>query len=229
MIAVPSELKILGIGGSLREQACSYLALEHVVGLLAQMGCQARIFDLRVMSLPFCNGDSRDPRPDYPAVAELRRAVSSAHGLILATPEYHGGVSGVLKNALDLLSTEHLKGKVAGVVGVLGGSNGSNAPNELARILRCCHAWVIPEYIAISRAQSVFVSGAITDADLLNRFHRFAQSLVWAAMRIADPDTPAEIQPKEIHHETTFNSSLYRDHDTDGPNHHARPIGATTA
>ena len=82
----------------------------------------------------------------------------------LATPEYHGGISGVLKNTLDLLSGEHLKGKIAGIVTVLGGASNSNALNDLGRILRCCHAWVMPEYIAIARAHSFFLTGAINDA-----------------------------------------------------------------
>jgi FMN reductase len=231
MITAASDLRILGIGGSLREQASSYLALEHVMGLLVEMGCQARIFDLRVKNLPFCNGDNRDPRPDYPAVSELRRAVSSAHALVLATPEYHGGVSGILKNALDLLSTEQLKGKVAGVISVLGGAAGSNAVNDLSRILRCCHAWVVPEYIAISRAQSVFVSGSIIDADLLNRFNRFAQGLVWAATRItgSGAQITAINQTKEILHETTVSSSLSLFQPGIGPACHPGSVGDSTA
>ena len=126
MSDIPTRLRVVAIGGSLRENSCCYLALEYLTNLLIDLGCEARILDLRLMNLPFCNGDNQDPRPDYPAVAELRRAVSSAHALILATPEYHGGISGVLKNTLDLLSGEHLRGKIAGIVSVLGGVSNSN-------------------------------------------------------------------------------------------------------
>lgn len=184
-----SDLKIVAIGGSLRENSCSYLALEYLTKLLVDMGCEVQTLDLRSMELPFCNGDNLDPRPDYPAVGQLRSAVSGAHALVLATPEYHGGISGVLKNTLDLLSAEHLSGKVAGIVSVLGGASNSNALNDLGRILRCCHAWVLPEYIAIARAHSVFATGAITDAELRKRFNNFAHSLVWSAARIAGCNT----------------------------------------
>jgi len=189
MSDIPTRLRVVAIGGSLRENSCCYLALEYLTNLLIDLGCEARILDLRLMNLPFCNGDNQDPRPDYPAVAELRRAVSSAHALILATPEYHGGISGVLKNTLDLLSGEHLRGKIAGIVSVLGGVSNSNALNDLGRILRCCHAWVLPEYIAIARSHSVFLTGAIDDADLRKRFNNFAHSLVWSAARIAGCNT----------------------------------------
>ena len=43
-----------------------------------------------------------------------------ANGVILATPNYHGTLSGVLKNALDLMSMREFEGKVAGLVGVFG-------------------------------------------------------------------------------------------------------------
>jgi FMN reductase len=189
MSDIITNLRFVAVGGSLRENSCSYLALEYLTNLLIDLGCEAQILDLRLMNLPFCNGDNLNPRTDYPAVGQLRSAVSSAHGLILASPEYHGGISGVLKNTLDLLSAEHLKGKVAGVVSVLGGTSNSNALNDLGRILRCCHAWVLPEYIAVPRAHSVFLSGSITDADLRKRFNNFAHSLVWSAARIAGYNT----------------------------------------
>jgi FMN reductase len=212
MIDGASDLKIVAIGGSLREGSFSHLALEHAARLLTDLGCQTRLLDLRVTRLPFCNGDNNDPRREYPAVAELRRAVRDAHGLVLATPEYHGGVSGVLKNTLDLLSAEHLAGKVAGVISVSGGGPNSNALNDLSRILRCCHAWVLPQQIAIGRAQAVFLNGEITDTELLNRFVRFAHSLAWSAARIgncAAPLVPIDKKQKGVIHET-IHSSLPR-------------------
>ena len=154
--------------------------------LLTRMGCQARILDLRKLHLPFCNGDKHEHWPAYPGVAEMRRAVSEAHALVLVTPEYHGGISGVLKNAVDLLDVEHLEGKVVGVISVLGGPANSNALNDLGRVMRWCHAWVIPQQIAVGRARTVFVNGQIADADLRHRFEQFARSLVWSATRLGD-------------------------------------------
>ena len=124
-------------------------------------------------------------------MAELRRSVRDAHVLVLATPEYHGGMSGVLKNALDLLSVEHLEGKVAGVISVLGGGVNSNALNDLSRILRCCHAWVIPQHIAIGRSNTVFVDGRISDAGLRLRFEEFAQNLARSSVRLCGLDLAA--------------------------------------
>ena len=88
---------------------------------MQSLGAEVEIIDLRKMKLPFCDGGS--DYPDYPDVNVLRDKVKAADGLILATPEYHGSLSGVLKNALDLMSFEHLSDKVAGVISVLGGQS----------------------------------------------------------------------------------------------------------
>lgn len=182
------DLRIVAIGGSLRAGSFTYQAIEHVTSLLAGFGCPLRLLDLRVMQLPFCNGDNNDTRLDYPAVAELRRSVREAHALVLATPEYHGGVSGVLKNALDLLSTEHLEGKVVGLISVLGGEANSNALNDLSRILRSCHAWVIPHHVAVGRSSEVFADGRIQDFRLRIRLEELARDLVRSTVRLCGSD-----------------------------------------
>ncbi|NWF57897.1 MAG: NAD(P)H-dependent oxidoreductase [Fischerella sp.] len=170
-------VKIVGIGGSLRPGSYSQMALRLAVQRVEALGAEVEILDLREMQLPFCDGG--DEYPDYPDVKRLQDAVSSADGLILATPEYHGSVSGVLKNALDLMSFDQLSGKVAGLISVLGGQPNSNALNDLRVILRWVHAWVIPEQVAIGQAWKAFnAEGKLLDDKLSQRFDQFAQSLV---------------------------------------------------
>ena len=94
-------VKIVGIGGSLRPKSYTYQALKLAAERVQVLGASVEILDLRTMQLPFCHGG--DDYPDYPDVERLRQCVKEADGLILATPEYHGSVSGVLKNALDLM------------------------------------------------------------------------------------------------------------------------------
>lgn len=170
-------VKIVAIGGSLRAESYSYQALKLATQRVQALGAEVTILDLRQMNLPFCTGENE--YPDYPDVERLRKAVSDADGLILATPEYHGSVSGVLKNALDLMSFEQLSGKVTGLISVLGGQSNSNALNDLRVILRWVHAWVIPDQISIGQAWKAFgVDGKLLDQKLSERFDKFAQNLV---------------------------------------------------
>ena len=170
-------IKIVGINGSLRPGSYSAMALEVAISRVQGLGVETEIIDLRKLSLPFCNGG--DDYSDYPDVAKMQQTVKSAAGLILATPEYHGSVSGVMKNALDLMSFEELSGKVAGLISVLGGQSNSNALNDLRIILRWVHAWGIPEQIGLGQAWKVFnEEGKILDEKLSQRFDAFAESLV---------------------------------------------------
>lgn len=169
--------KIVGISGSLREGSYSYQALELAAQKAQDLGATVTILDLRRLQLPFCNGG--EAYPDYPDVTKLRQVVKDADGLILATPEYHGSLSGVMKNALDLLSFDELSGKVIGTISVLGGQSNSNALNELRTIARWVHAWTIPEQVAIGQAWKAFdQNGALTDEKLDQRLSDFVRSLV---------------------------------------------------
>lgn len=176
-------VKIVGIAGSLRDNSYSVLALQQAANRVKALGADVEIIDLKEMKLPFCDGG--DDYPDYPDVEVLRDKVKAADGLILATPEYHGSVSGVIKNALDLMSFEHLAGKVAGVISVLGGQSNSNALNHMRIILRWVHGWVIPEQIAIGQGWQAFdKEGKLKDEKLSQRFDKFAQSLVENTARL---------------------------------------------
>ncbi|MGF1521620.1 MAG: NADPH-dependent FMN reductase [Leptolyngbyaceae cyanobacterium] len=170
-------VRLVGVAGSLREGSYSHQALALAVQKAQELGAKVRLLDLRKMELPFCNGNN--DYIGYPDVATLRQAVREADGLILATPEYHGSISGVLKNALDLMSFEELSGKVVGAISVLGGQSNSNALNDLRTIARWVHAWVIPEQVAIGQAWKAFsADGKLVDEKLDQRLDKLVESLV---------------------------------------------------
>ncbi|WP_414373352.1 NADPH-dependent FMN reductase [Synechococcus sp. R50.1] len=176
-MAEASEARFVAIGGSLRPNSLTYQALEVARREFEKLGTPLHILDLRQMKLPFVDGS--ESYADYPDVAVLRATMKRADGIILASPEYHGGISGSLKNALDLLSFEQLEGKVFGLISVLGGESNSNTLNQMRLIVRWVHGWVIPEQIAIGRAWNAFdEQGNLKDEKLQQRFQHFVQSLV---------------------------------------------------
>ena len=170
-------VKVVAIGGSLRSGSSTYLALQQAVDRLTALGAEVTLLDLRTLNLPFCDGG--DDYSDYPDVKRLQDAVKEADAIVLASPEYHGSVSGVLKNALDLMSFEEMAGKVTGLISVLGGQANSNALNDLRLIMRWVNAWVIPEQIGVAQAWQAFgEDGKLLNDKLAERFDRFAQSLI---------------------------------------------------
>ncbi|MCU0551907.1 MAG: NAD(P)H-dependent oxidoreductase [Leptolyngbya sp. Prado105] len=176
-------VKVVGIAGSIRPGSYSQLALKIAAQRVEALGADVEILDLRSLNLPFCDGG--DDYSEYPGVAKMQKAVSEADAIILATPEYHGSVSGVLKNALDLMGFEEFTDKVTGVISVLGGQSSNNSLNNLRVILRWIHAWTIPEQIAIGQAWKAFgEDGKLLDEGLSKRFDAFAQSLVQSTRRL---------------------------------------------
>ena len=91
-------MKILALAGSLRAASIN-AALLRAAARLAPPGCTITLLSLA--ALPLFNPDLEGA--PAPAVLALRRAVDLSDALMIASPEYAHGVSGVMKNALDWL------------------------------------------------------------------------------------------------------------------------------
>jgi chromate reductase len=129
----PSVTRILAISGSLRERSYNR-ALLRAAEELAPAGVKIEEVDLS--PIPFYDGDLEavgDPEP----VAELRAAVAEADALLIATPEYNRGTSGVLKNAIDWLSrpalASVLRWKPVAVMGTSTGRGGTRRAQQQVR------------------------------------------------------------------------------------------------
>lgn len=102
---------LLGISGSLRRDSSNTAILKTVSELYAD---KANLQIHPLADLPLYNGDlDGDNAPE--SVKTLKSAITAADGIVIASPEYNYGMSGVLKNALDWASrpaySSVLKGK----------------------------------------------------------------------------------------------------------------------
>ena len=150
-----SRTRVVGICGSLRRGSYTRMALRIALRGAEEAGVEAQLIDLREYQLAFCDGGDDKKLPKD--VQRLRDDVQRAQGIILATPEYHGGYSGVLKNALDLMGFDEFQGKMIGLVGVSGGGMGASGPlNGLRSVGRALHAWVVPEQAGVPDVSDVF-------------------------------------------------------------------------
>lgn len=146
---MPQENIVAGIVGSLRDSSMTRLAVQAALEGAAESGSTTRLIDLRDYDLPYANEDDEPTA----GVLQLRADVGEAHGIILGTPEYHGGYSGLLKNAIDLMGFDEFEGKIVGLVGVSGGSLGASQALQGLRIIgRSLHAWVVPQQVSVPQA-----------------------------------------------------------------------------
>jgi FMN reductase len=159
--------------------------LEQVVGLAAVAarlaGAEVRELPLRAVQLPVMIwGDAEQAR--NPDVVLVRELASWAGGFVIGTPEYHGNMSGALKNWFDFLHGE-LAGKFAGVVATTGGGTGDMSITAVKTCFQWCHGFVLPFHAAAS--PSAFEGEMLTDPRVIDRVERVGHDVVRYAPVIA--------------------------------------------
>jgi len=109
-------------------------------------GANVSSWDLVERPLPIMS--LTDPRQRrLPEVTQVREAAAKADGFIFITPEYHGNMSGALKNWFDFLYLE-LAGKFAGVIAVTGGGSGDMSIMSVKNSFSWCHGFTLPFHAA---------------------------------------------------------------------------------
>jgi FMN reductase len=160
---------IVGIGGTTRLASSTDRALRISLQAAEEAGARTIIFDG-----PFL---SRLPHyvPEHPERNEEQRqladAVRRADGLIVASPGYHGGVSGLVKNALDLLDDlrdnerPYLDGRAVGcVVNAAGWQAAVSTLAALRSIVHALRGWPTPFGATLNTSEKIFdAAGACAD------------------------------------------------------------------
>ena len=113
-------------------------------------------------------------------VRSLRAALDASEGLLLAAPEYAGGVSGSVKNALDwLVGSASLYRRPVAVLSA-GTTGGVHAIEELVRTLSWQGAFVVATLGIASPRPKMNADGQFTDAATLAAIERWAGELAAA-------------------------------------------------
>ena len=94
-----SDLTLLGISGSLRKEATNRKLLREAARLFGPA-----TYAEADLNLPLYDGDAEAADGVPVAVQSLADQIAAADAVIVSTPEYNKGPSGVLKNALDWVS-----------------------------------------------------------------------------------------------------------------------------
>jgi len=160
---------IVGIAGSVREGSYTQAVLRYI---LQETGLSYQELPL---DLPIFVGHQTSDE-----ITRFKKAMQEAKGVLIATPEYHGSMSGILKNALDFLDDE-LAGKVVGVVAILGGAYGGTSLEHLRTVMHKLKAWTLPQDLVIVRSNLIFdKEGRVTSPELEKRLKAFAEQFAQA-------------------------------------------------
>ena len=149
------EIRVIGLAGSLRPESATRAAVQYALHGAAEEGAKVSLMDLAAYNLPFLGREREEA--NVKTVRRFRADLRASDGVILGSPEIHGSVSGVLKNALDLAGSDEFEGKMVGLVGVAGGRMGATETlSHLRTIGRSLHAWVVPTQASIGDSTEAF-------------------------------------------------------------------------
>jgi NAD(P)H-dependent FMN reductase len=154
-------------------------------------GATVDLIDLSALELPFCQ--SPDDTDEHPGCVALRKRVGRADAILLGSPEYHNSFSGVLKNALDLLGSDELRGKLYGLLGVGGGAAGAiNSLGHLRYVVRGVGGWSLPAQVSIAHVGRAFDGDRVREPELEVRLRAFGRELVrFARLHALEPKLEA--------------------------------------
>ncbi|SFU85769.1 NADPH-dependent FMN reductase [Halomonas korlensis] len=187
MVDLSHTPRILVFAGSRRKDSFNKQLAQLCAERIDALGGTASFIDLGDFPLPLYDGDleAGSGLPDN-ALA-LRERLSQHHGLLIASPEYNGFITPLLKNTIDWLTRPHegesglalFEGKFAAVVSASpGGLGGLRSLALIRQLLNNIGVTVLPDQLAVSNAGDAFSEGRLTDTRQQAKLDGVCQRLV---------------------------------------------------
>ena len=139
------NLNIMAVAGSLNRNSATRTVIKLMGDQLSAAGARIDFLDLSEEQLALFNPDSSHGHESFP---KLRERVERADVFMLGTPDYHGSMSGAMKNFLDHFWQE-FTGKLFATV-VASHEKGLTVTDQLRTVARQCYAWSMPYAVSFT-------------------------------------------------------------------------------
>ena len=194
--ATSRKPKILAFAGSTREGSHNKRLIRVAADAARAAGAEVTLIDLRDYPMPPYDGDV-EANEGLPAAAVALKELLKAHdGFLISAPEYNGGISGMLKNAIDWVSRRGdddatlaaFSGKFAGIMAASPGALGAiRGLGQLRHVLTVMGVLVVPQQRGINAAHTAFdEDGRLKDPAQQAAIEAIAQRLVDLVRRHVD-------------------------------------------
>ena len=184
-------LKILGVASSMRESSYGTRVLKLTLEKAEKQGAETKLLDLRELQLPMYNPEQNSSSPELDTVTEY---VKWADAFVLASPDYHGSISGVMKNFLDFFWSD-FAGKTFGYI-CASHEKGLTVMDQMRTAVRQCYGWSMPYGVSVNSDQDFDKQGNLINKNILSRIESVARDLAVYGNLIAD-QYKKDLQSKE--------------------------------
>ena len=156
---------ILAFAGSTRAASLNKLLVSEAAVLASAAGARVTQIDLADYPLPLYDGDLEEEQGLPDNARKLKTQMIEHNGFLIAAPEHNGGITAVLKNAIDWVSRPQpdeppliaFRGKSAALISASPGSTGGLRGLVIVRmILGNLGVLLVPEQKTIPRANQAF-------------------------------------------------------------------------
>lgn len=176
--------KLLFFAGSARINSINKRLAKAAYNMALEQGATATFIDLKNYPMPLYDGDLEDASGLPEKAIELKKIFTSHNGFFIASPEYNGFFSPLLKNSLDWISRSHeenepslsaYRNKITAIVAASpGGVGGLRGLVSLRMMLGNISTIVLPEQLAISHAVEAFDN----EGNLINEHYKKTLSTI---------------------------------------------------
>jgi NAD(P)H-dependent FMN reductase len=172
---------IITLSGSARRGSLNKKVARHAATEAVLQGVDSLFIDLAEYPLPIYDGDLEDSQGIPANALALGSIIDAADGLLIASPEYNGAYTALLKNTIDWLSRID-RAILAKPVAIASASPGRNGGAGGLRILRTTlehmRVPVVDHELSIPHADEAFDVDGTPDRETGEAIHRIIAALI---------------------------------------------------
>jgi NAD(P)H-dependent FMN reductase len=167
-------MNVLGVASSMRESSYGTQTLAIVLDAAQKYEAKTHLLDLRKVTMPMYNPDIS--RQTDMEIQKVTNEVNWADAFVLVSPDYHGSMSGSIKNFLDYY-WEEFAGKLFGYI-CTSHEKGLTVLDQMRTAVRQCYGWSLPYGISVNGEADFNEEGMIINSVLDRRLKMVARDLV---------------------------------------------------
>ena len=170
------SLNVLGVSSSMREGSFGTMTVKIVLDTAQKYEAKTRLLELRKIGMPLFNPDSDSSIQSDMKLQKVTNDVNWADAYILVSPDYHGSISGAMKNFLDYY-WEEFAGKTFGYI-CTSHEKGLTVMDQMRTAVRQCYGWSLPYGISVNGQEDFNKVGGVINSLLDKRLRMLARDLV---------------------------------------------------